>query len=138
LRRNEMAQVKNISLKLLIVCFMVGFGLFFGMDIAHKRLSNPTTTTSTQNVSPEPTASPTKGKLGQETTMGPMTAASARRLVQAARLKEQDTAQVEQPPLIVLQDSFVNRLSNAIGDFFRHLASFLLHAVVAFFKLILG
>jgi hypothetical protein len=131
-----MAQVKNISLKLLIVCFMVGFGLFFGMDIAHKRLSN-STTTSTHSVSPEPTASPTKGKVGQEATMGPMTAATARRQAQAASLKEQDTAQLDQP-LIVLQDSFVNRLSNAIGNFFRHLASFLLHAVVAFFKLILG
>jgi hypothetical protein len=136
LRRNEMVYVKNISLKLLIVCFMVGFGLFFGMDIAHKRLSN-TTTISTHSVSPAPTASPTKGKLGQDATIGPMTAATARSLSQAARLKEQETAQDEQP-LIVLQDSFVNRLSNAIGNFFRHLASFLLHTVVAFFKLILG
>jgi hypothetical protein len=138
LRRNEMARVKNISLKLLIVCFMVGFGLFFGMDIANKRLSN-STATSTHSVSPGPTASPAKGKVGQEASTGPMTAATARRQSQAAQLKEQAqaAAQAEQP-LIVLQDSFVNRLSNAIGNFFRHLASFLLHAVVAFFKLILG
>jgi hypothetical protein len=127
--------VKKITLKLLIVCFMVGFGLFFGMDIAHKRLSNSTTTT-THSVTPEPTASTTKGEVGQDVSLGPMTASTARRQAQAAQIKEQ-AAQAEQP-LIVLQDSFVNRLSNAIGDFFRHLASFLLNAVVAIFKLILG
>jgi hypothetical protein len=134
-----MARVKNISLKLLIVCFMVGFGLFFGMDIAHKRFSNSTATSIHSVSSPEPTASPAKEKVGQDDSLSPMTAATARRQAQAAQLKEQaqTAAQAEQLS-IVLQDSFVNRLSNAIGNFFRHLASFLLHAVVAFFKLILG
>jgi hypothetical protein len=137
LRRNEMTLVKNLSLKLLVICFMVGFGLFFGMDIAHKRLSN-STTTSTHNITPKPktTPSPTKGKVEDNASSGPMTAATARRQALADQLKEQ--AIEDEQPSIVLQDSFVNRLTNAIGDFFRHLASFLLHAVVAFFKLILG
>jgi hypothetical protein len=39
-----MIQVKNISTKLLIICFMLGFGLFFGVDVAQKKLSNSTTT----------------------------------------------------------------------------------------------
>lgn len=131
--------MKNMSIKLLIVCFMVGFGLFFGMDIVHKRLSNPTT--SMKREAPVPASSPSKDKLGQDTTaIGPMTAATARRQAQAAQMKEQQeqTAQQGMQPLIVLQDSFVNRLSNALGDFFRHLASFFIHAIVAFFKLILG
>jgi hypothetical protein len=137
LRRNEMTCVKNISLKLLVICFMLGFGLFFGMDITHKRFStSPTTSTQNRTHAPAATATPANGKVEENTSLGPMTAATARRQAQAIQLKEQ-TVQDEQPS-IVLQESFVNRLSNAIGNFFRHLASFLLHAVVAFFKLILG
>ncbi|QGQ95699.1 hypothetical protein EHS13_12805 [Paenibacillus psychroresistens] len=132
-----MKQVKNITLKLLVICFMVGFGLFFGMDIAHKRLSSSTTAT-TQNITPKPkaTAIPSKDKVEESASLGPMTAATARRQAQSEQLKEQ--AVQDDQPSIVLKDSFVNRLTNAIGDFFRHLASFLLHAVVAFFKFILG
>jgi hypothetical protein len=141
LRRNEMMQVKNISLKLLIICFMVGFGLFFGVDVAQKRLSN-STTTAVQIATPKPTLSPANGEsaaiTAQDTVVtGPMTAATARRHAQSVQVKDQGAAQAP-PPVIVLQDSFVNRLSNQIGDLFRHTASFLLHAVVAFFKLILG
>ena len=140
MRRNEMTLVKNMSVKLLVVCFMVGLGLFFGMDIVHNRLSNPTTK-STEQVTPAPTAVPSKDKVGQDTTaVGPMTAATARRQAQAAQMKEQQgrTAEQVSQPLIVLQDSFVNRLSNALGNFFRHLASFFIHGIVAFLKLILG
>jgi hypothetical protein len=137
LHRNEMKHLKNMSLKLLVICFMVGFGLFFGMDIAHKRLSS-STTTITHNITPKPKATviPPKEKVEETAALGPMTAATARRQAQAQQLKEQ--AVQDDQPSIVLKDSFVNRLSNAIGDFFRHLASFLLHAVVAFFKFILG
>ncbi|MEX2461770.1 MAG: hypothetical protein WD469_10840 [Paenibacillaceae bacterium] len=132
--------MRNISVKLLVVCFMIGFGLFFGMDIVHKRLSN-STTTFIQRETPTPTVSPAKGKVGQEiAVVSPMTAATARRQAQAAQIKEKTEQATDRAgqPVIVLRDSFVNRLSNAIGDFFRHLASFLLHAIVAFFKLILG
>jgi hypothetical protein len=133
-----MTFVKKISLKLLIICFMVGFGLFFGVDVAQKRLSD-STTSAIHSATPKPASSPQNGGRDAITTVvtGPMTAATARRHAQQAQMKEQTAAQAE-PPVIVLQDSFVNRLSNNIGDLFRHLASFLLHAVVAFFKLILG
>jgi hypothetical protein len=136
-----MIHVKNISMKLLIICFMIGFGLFFGVDIAQKRLSN-STTTAIHNATPKPVSSPQNGEgdaiTAHDTVVtGPMTAATARRHAQAVQIKEQTAAQAA-PPVIVLQDSFVNRLSNTIGDLFRHLASFLLHAVVAFFKMILS
>jgi hypothetical protein len=52
-------------------------------------------------------------------------------------LQSKETRQIDQPA-IVLQDSFVNRLSNQIGDIFRRIASVLLHVVVAFFKFVLG
>jgi hypothetical protein len=135
-----MRRLKKISLKLLIICFMVGFGLFFGLDIAHNRIPS-LKTTAVQSVSP--TAAPQK-ELGvkdiavqEGVDLGPMTAATARQ-AQAAQVKLQTTVQREEQPVIVLQDSFVNRLSNKIGDLFRHLASALLHFIVGFFKMILG
>jgi hypothetical protein len=142
LPRNEMTLVKNMSVKLLVICFMLGFGLFFGMDIVHKRTSD-SAATSIQRETPAPTSAPVKDKVEPNTTViGPMTAANARIQAQAAQMKQQaqqgQTTQQGTQPLIVLEDSFVNRLSNALGDFFRHLASFFIHAIVAFFKLILG
>jgi hypothetical protein len=114
--------------------------LFFGMDIVHKRTSD-SATTSIQHETPAPASAQIKDEVEPNTTaIGPMTAATARRQAQAAQIKEQQeqTTQQGTQPLIVLEDSFVNRLSNALGDFFRHLASFFIHAIVAFFKLILG
>jgi hypothetical protein len=120
---------------------MVGFGLFFGLDVAHNRLPG-LKTAAVQSVSP--TAAPHK-ELGVKDAaaqvgvdLGPMTAATARSQAQAAQLKLQTTVQGEEQPVIVLQDSLVNRLSNKIGDMFRHLASALLHIIVGFFKVILG
>jgi hypothetical protein len=129
LPRNEMTQLKNISLKLLIICFMVGFGLFFGLDVAHKRIP-ALKTASIQNVSPP--------AIKQEAVLGPMTAATARRQAETAQLQSKQTTGAIDQPVIVLEDSFVNRLSNKIGDIFRRIASVLLHVVVAFFKFILG
>jgi hypothetical protein len=136
-----MRHLKNISLKLLIICFMVGFGLFFGLDVAHNRLPG-LKTPAAQSVSP--TAAPLK-ELGVKVAavqegadLGPMTAATARRQAQEAQVKLQTTVQGETQPVIVLQDSFVNRLSNKLGDLFRGLASALLHMIVGFFKMILG
>jgi hypothetical protein len=134
-----MTHVKNISFKLLIICFMIGFGLFFGLDVAHKRIPGMQTA-SIQNVLPA--ASPRNGlgpasAIKQEEIIGPMTAATARRQAETAQLQSKQTTPIDQPG-IVLQDSFVNRLSNTIGDIFRGIASVLLHAVVAFFKFLLG
>lgn len=126
--------MKNITLKLLIICFMIGFGLFFGMDIAHKRMQDSTVNTVSR-AGAKPTATPSITE--PVSTLAPMTAATARRQAQAVRLQQGAAVQSEEP-LIILEDSFVNRLSNAIGEFFRHLATFLVHAVVAFFKFILG
>jgi hypothetical protein len=140
LPRNEMRHLKNISFKLLIICFMVGFGLFFGLDVAHKRIP-ALKTASIQNVlttaSPRNEVDPVS-EIKQEDILGTMTAATARRQAEMAQLQSKQTTQAIVQPAIVLQDSFVNRLTNKIGDILRGIASVLLHVVVAFFKFILG
>ncbi|MDB5056214.1 MAG: hypothetical protein JWM44_4264 [Bacilli bacterium] len=135
--------MKNITLKMLIISFMIGFGIFFGFDIAtrgnaHNEVSAVNVSTNTaQNESPvnlvsEPSA-----------TIKPMTAATARQqaiIAQAAMIaKEQAKLKQQQAePDLVLRDSFLNRLSNKIGDVLRRLGSGILHAIVGLFKLILG
>jgi hypothetical protein len=138
--RNEMSVLKNISFKLLIICFMVGFGLFFALDVAHKKIP-ALNTASNQNIIPTAVPRNEQGSssaIKQDGVLGPMTAATARRQTATAQLRSKQPTGVIDQPVIVLQDSFVNRLSNKIGDIFRRIASVLLHVVVGFFKFILG
>jgi hypothetical protein len=141
LSRNEWTPMINISFKLLIICFMVGFGLFFGLDVAHKRIPGlQTVPVHNTLATPVPQVEINPASTGEQGSgvIGPMTAATARRQAETAQLQAQQTTQTVDQPTIVLQDSFINSLTNHIGDIFRRLASVLLHVVVAFFKFLLG
>jgi hypothetical protein len=135
--------LKIISLKLLIICFMIGFGIFFAMDVANNGLSKPTIT-EPQNTEmhPTPTVKPKAVKTAIEqantTDLGPMTAATARQKAAEAQIKQAAAAVQEAQPVITLQDSFVNRLTNKIGDVLRRLATAMIDTIVTIFKLILG
>jgi hypothetical protein len=137
-------QLKIISLKLLFICFMIGFGIFFAMDVANNGFSKPTITDPQDtDMQPSPTVKPKtlKTAIEQENTsdLGPVTAATARLKAAEAQRKQAAAAQDEQPaPTIVVQDSFVNRLTNKIGDVLRHLATAMIDTIVTLFKIILG
>jgi flagellar basal body-associated protein FliL len=143
--------LKIISLKLLIICFMIGFGIFFAMDIVNKGGSKQTAAeTSSADVQSTPVVGPhavnlaptqkpkvVKTTAAQGSNLGPMTAATAREKAAEAQLKQASTEQEEQP-VITLQDSFVNRITNKIGDVLRRLATAIIDTIVTLFKMILG
>jgi hypothetical protein len=122
---------------------MIGFGIFFAMDVANNGLSKPTIT-EPQNTEIHPTATvnpkAVKTAIEQANTadLGSMTAATARLKAAEAQIKQAAAPVQEVQPVITLQDSFVNRITNKIGDILRRLATAIIDTIVTLFKMILG
>lgn len=146
--------MRNFSFKMIVICFVVGFGLFFALDVATngagKSSMNDTSSVSAFSAS-------SVGDDSAASTAEPMNAANARLQAALALVKQledeqakakqqtiakqqvQSTQSTNQPnPIPAPQNSFINRLSNKIGDVMQRMAAGVIHVLVALFRLVLG
>ena len=157
----------KFTFRMLIICFALGFGLFFALDVATNGMDktvngakdsvsetanpSPVGDAATQGASGQAAGQRTQPSSSTDSTTEPMTAANARlqaaiaqvKQLEAEQAKEVEQSQLKQnttqpAPMPIPEDSFVNRLSNKIGDVLRRMALGVIHLFVALFKLVLG
>lgn len=122
--------MKAVPGKVLLILFVIGFGIFFGLDTASRgigRIQGPVPAPgSTAQTSPangtgplSPAARPTPAPTPQ---------------VKAVQGKAQP--QQQQQPVMTVEESFVNHLSNKIGDALRRGAILVIGFLVSIFDAI--
>ena len=147
--------------KMMVLFLMLGFGVFFGLDVATRGLdqlkgqaasadstvrgegaSVPAMSTTSQQLpqQTQTTKSTTSQQPPQQTqtnrsTIGQSTqSAQSARAVSVTKTTEQPAAVSRPQQAATLKVSFINRLSNRAGDALRRLAYGLMKAVTSFFQ----
>lgn len=121
--------MKAVSGKWLLILFVIGFGIFFGLDAASRGIM--------RIQGPLPAASPQAASAPAQGT-GPLSPASRPTPAPSPQVKAKAVQGKAQPqqPVMAVEESSVNHLSNKIGDVLRRGAILIMGFVVSLFDAI--
>lgn len=127
--------------RVLLTIFVLGFCLFFGIDLVSRSSAvpaaeQPAATLKPAASAPAKTASANgRQALPAAAKASPQTASGAKNGAVPAGAKSADAADQEQAaPRVKVKESFMNHLSNRLGDALHHLAKGLMSLVVSIFN----
>ncbi|MBO9609672.1 MAG: hypothetical protein J7639_27195 [Paenibacillaceae bacterium] len=130
-------------LKLVLFGFALGFGVFYGLEVATngmQAIHSPSGTPATQEASVKPTASP--AARGSQETLAPggkaLNAATARQLAAESAAASRSAAAQSAATGADGGGTALGSLFSAIGKLLQSLATFVLQAIAALFDSLLG